>query len=283
MPTPDRALTSGICYPVPFVEAGSMWTPPSNRYGRRGAEKGYNPNAPARIIHWCLLQSHQGNRRGAAAHTAMVLSASAATAAQMPPRMRLIFGDSGFFGEPTGYRPLSIKVKPRAGALPTSKRDPAIRLGTIAFLHQVNGNRHLRGTPKTLKHRPHSIRMSRYDCFCYVTTERLTPAAHTTYGQRATKPVEAKNQGWLTSRVMTFGQLTAVSCAVMAYNTVRWMALLSYNDTLKHWEIQTIRTFLIRTAANFCAESSTKVKVPDNHLYPSPWADWLSCVHPLTR
>jgi hypothetical protein len=31
-------------------------------------------------------------------------------------------------------------------------------------------------------------------------------------------------------------------CAVLAYNTARWMALLSGNDTLKRWEPQTIRT-----------------------------------------
>jgi hypothetical protein len=29
-------------------------------------------------------------------------------------------------------------------------------------------------------------------------------------------------------------------CAVLAYNTARWMALLSGNATLKRWEPQTI-------------------------------------------
>lgn len=31
-------------------------------------------------------------------------------------------------------------------------------------------------------------------------------------------------------------------CAVLAYNTVRWMALLSGNDSLQRWEMQTVRT-----------------------------------------
>ena len=38
-------------------------------------------------------------------------------------------------------------------------------------------------------------------------------------------------------------------CAVLAYNTIRWMmALLSDNKQLKRWEVQTVRTYLIRTA-----------------------------------
>jgi hypothetical protein len=35
-------------------------------------------------------------------------------------------------------------------------------------------------------------------------------------------------------------------CAVLAYNTVRWMAQLSGNKTLCEWEPKTLRTYLIK-------------------------------------
>ena len=37
-------------------------------------------------------------------------------------------------------------------------------------------------------------------------------------------------------------------CAVLAYNTVRWMAQLSGNKTLCEWEPETLRTYLIKVA-----------------------------------
>jgi hypothetical protein len=37
-------------------------------------------------------------------------------------------------------------------------------------------------------------------------------------------------------------------CAVLAYNTVRWMAQLSGNKTLCEWEPKTLRTYLIKVA-----------------------------------
>ena len=92
------------------------------------------------------------------------------------------------------------------------------------------------------------------DYFCYVTTERLTPwQAHKRYGERATCETwldEAKNQ--MAMAHIKSGNFVASSlifqCAVLAYNTIRWMALLSDNKQLKRWEVQTVRTYLIRTA-----------------------------------
>ena len=66
-------------------------------------------------------------------------------------------------------------------------------------------------------------------------------------------------------------------CAVLAYNTMRWMALLSGHEGLQHWEIQTIRTFLIRTAGQLLrGGNQLKVKLPDNHLHQIPWSHWLN-------
>lgn len=121
-----------------------------------------------------------------------------------------------------------------------------------------------------------------YDYFCYVTAERLTPwQAHTTYGQCATCETwldKVKNQMGL-AHIKSHDFMASsllFQCAVLAYNTVRWMALLSGNDTLKRWKIQTIRTFLVRTAGQLLRGGShLKVKVPDNHLHTEPWADWL--------
>jgi hypothetical protein len=65
-------------------------------------------------------------------------------------------------------------------------------------------------------------------------------------------------------------------CAVLAYNTIRWMALLSDNDQLKRWEIQTVRTYLIRTAGKLLTRSNQlRLKVPDQHLHENPWKAWL--------
>ncbi len=37
-------------------------------------------------------------------------------------------------------------------------------------------------------------------------------------------------------------------CAVMAYNTLRWIAIMGSSQTLRQWEPETIRTYLVREA-----------------------------------
>ena len=81
-----------------------------------------------------------------------------------------------------------------------------------------------------------------YDDFCYVTTEPLTPwQAHRSYGQRATCETwieEAKNHVGLAHLKTSDFLANAVlfQTAVLAYNTLRWMALLSGNRQLRQWE-----------------------------------------------
>ncbi len=121
-----------------------------------------------------------------------------------------------------------------------------------------------------------------YDYFCYVTTERLTPwKAHKRYGERATCETwldEAKNQ--MAMAHIKSGNFVASSlifqCAVLAYNTIRWMALLSGNKQLKRWEVQTVRTYLIRTAGKLLTGGKQlRLNVPNQHLHADPWEAWL--------
>jgi hypothetical protein len=72
--------------------------------------------------------------------------------------------------------------------------------------------------------------VARYEAFCYVTSEPLSPwPAHRTYGQRATSETwieEAKNQMGL-AHLKTdhfLANAALFQCAVLAYNTLRWMA-----------------------------------------------------------
>jgi len=58
-------------------------------------------------------------------------------------------------------------------------------------------------------------------------------------------------------------------CAVLAYNTLRWMALMSANATLQRWEPQTVRTFLIRVAGKpLTGANPLRIKLPQHHFHP---------------
>ena len=121
-----------------------------------------------------------------------------------------------------------------------------------------------------------------YDYFCYVTTETLTPwQAHKKYGERATCETwieEAKAQMGL-GKIRTdkfLANAALFHCAVLAYNTVRWMAQLSGNKTLCQWEPETLRTYLIRVAGKLLTgNNQLRVKTPVDPLYPKEWDDWV--------
>jgi hypothetical protein len=122
-----------------------------------------------------------------------------------------------------------------------------------------------------------------YDYFCYVSTENLTPwQTHKKYGERATCETfieEAKGQMGLGHlRTDSFLANAALfQCAVLAYNTLRWMALLSGNSTLLQWEPESIRTYLVRTAGKLLIGArQLLIKTPDCHLYPKIWDDWVA-------
>ena len=127
-----------------------------------------------------------------------------------------------------------------------------------------------------------------HDAFCYVTTEAFTPwLAHHTYGPRATSETwieEAKGQMGL-AHLKTGDFLANVAlfqCAVLAYNTARWMALMSGNATLQRWEPQTLRTHLIRVAGKLLTGAKQlRIKLPEQYLHPSVWDDWFALSEPM--
>lgn len=66
-------------------------------------------------------------------------------------------------------------------------------------------------------------------------------------------------------------------CAVLAYNTLRWMAMMSGSPTLRQWEPETVRTYLVRVAGKLLTGNrQLTVKTPKNHLYPQAWNDWVA-------
>ena len=116
-----------------------------------------------------------------------------------------------------------------------------------------------------------------YDSFCYVTNLSLTPwETHQTYGKRATCEgwiEEAKNQmGLAALRTDEFQANAALfQCAVLAYNLVRWMALLSGDEQLRRWEMQTVQTFLLRVAGKLaCGSRQLTLKTFKEHLHALP-------------
>jgi hypothetical protein len=125
--------------------------------------------------------------------------------------------------------------------------------------------------------------MQEYDYFCYVTTEKHNPwQAHKTYGARATCETwieESKGQMGL-GKIRTNSFLANAAlfhCAVLAYNTLRWMAVLSNNPVLRQWEPETIRTYLVRVAGKLLTgNNQLTIKTPDNHLYSKEWDDWVA-------
>jgi len=126
------------------------------------------------------------------------------------------------------------------------------------------------------------LKIKSYDYFCYVVSEGLTPwQTHKRYGERTTSETwieEAKNQMAL-SHIKTDSFLANAAlfqCAILAYNAVKWMALSSGDSTLLRWEIQTVRTFLIRVAGKLITGSrQLKLKVPERCLYPQQWKSWV--------
>ena len=127
------------------------------------------------------------------------------------------------------------------------------------------------------------LETTEYDYFCYVTTEALSPwQTHKKYGERATCETwieESKGQmGMGKIRTASFLANAALfHCAVLAYNTLRWMAIMSGSRTLRQWEPETIRTYLVRVAGKLLTgNGQLTVKTSDNHLYPKVWDDWVA-------
>ena len=127
------------------------------------------------------------------------------------------------------------------------------------------------------------LEVKRYSYFCYVTTDKdLTPwEVHKKYGKRATCETwieEGKNQvaiGNIKSQSFVTSSIL-FQCTIIAYNTFRYMGLVSGNKKLQQWEPETIRTYLIKTAGKLLTGSrQLKMITPITHYYSQEWEAWL--------
>ncbi len=280
-------------------------------YGNQeGAAKGYNPHKRGAKSYHPLLafctetkEILQGWFRTGSAYTSNgIVEFMRQLLAELPHYQRIIFrADSGFFvGELLefldslghGYL-IKVKLKNLAQQLMAQHWSPVRgQRGweQCEFQYQAKGWSRPRfflavriARPSKPSPQDEMLEKIEYDFFCYVTTEPLTPwQAHKCYGERATSETwieEAKSQlGMAQIKTSEFIANAALfQTAILAYNTLRWMALLSGNRTLQQWEPESIRTFLVQIAGKLrTGGNQLRLQLPRLHLYPQQWEDWLA-------
>jgi len=221
-------------------------------------------------------------------------------AAHLPNSTRLIFrGDSGYFvgalldwldARGDGYL-IKVKLKGLVGLLEAKQWSPVAghrHWEQTQFAHRCGTWSQTRTFVAVRRAKDEDNRQGKllnlqtYDYFCYVTTEGFTPwQAHKKYGKRATCETwidEAKNQmGMAHIKTKDFLASAALfQCAVLAYNTVRWMALVSGDKQLMRWEMASIRAFVVRMAGKLvCGSRQMTLKTPADLLHAKPWQSWL--------
>jgi len=63
-------------------------------------------------------------------------------------------------------------------------------------------------------------------------------------------------------------------CAVLAYNLLKWMALLT-GGVIQQWEVKTMRLWLIRVAGKLAKGSRQLIlKLPERFLHQEEWRAW---------
>jgi hypothetical protein len=281
-------------------------------YGKQeGAEKGYNPHKRGALSYHHRLafcketkEILQGWFRCGSAYTSNgIVEFMKQLLAHLPKKIRIIFrGDSGFFDgalidflEARGHGYL-IKVKLKGLVeLLEGKKWTAVSghpdWEQCEFEHACKDWKRARRfvavriekEDKEVKKKKKSQKEeTSYDYFCYVLSENFTPwQTHKKYGERATCETwidEGKNQMAL-AHIKTdnfIANAALFQCAILAYNTVKWMSLLSGDSTLMRWEIQTVRAFLIRAAGKLLIGSrQQRLKVPEDCLFPKQWDAWV--------
>jgi hypothetical protein len=277
---------------------------------QEGATKGYNPKKKGALSYHpqlaFLVESKEiiqaWFRTGSAYTSNGIVEFVKQLLAHLPNRMRIIVrADSGYFDGALldlldafghGYL-IKVKLKNLVSLL-TQQQWTAIagqpdweqctfdyRCGDWQATRRFVAVR--QRLPKKESPQLELLETTEYDYFCYVTTEALTPwQTHKKYGERATCETwieESKGQmGMGKIRTSSFLANTALfHCAVLAYNTLRWMSIMSGSTTLRQWEPETIRTYLVRVAGKLLTgNGQLTVKTPDNHLYPQVWDDWVA-------
>ncbi len=277
---------------------------------QEGAAKGYNPGRRGAlsyhpIIAFCcetkeILQAWL--RTGNAYTSNGIVEFMKQLLAHLPNRTRVVFrGDSGFF---VGHLLALLESRKHGYLVKVKLRNLVELLGKQTWTpipnhpgwEQCEFEHECAGWGKTRRfvavrvekeakpsEQQELFENKHYDYFCYVTTEPLCPwDAHKEYGKRATCETwieESKAQmGMGHIRTSEFLANAALfQCAVLAYNVVRWMALLSSNAKLRQWEITTIRVFLVRVAGKLLTGGRQLIlKTPANLLYQKEWSAWVA-------
>jgi len=280
-------------------------------YGsQEGASKGYNPHKRGAVSYHPLLafcvetkEILQGWLRCGNAYTSNgIVEFTKQLLAHLPNRTRILFrGDSGFFVGALldlldqgghGYL-IKVKLKGLKKLLSTQQWEPVPGHSgweQCTFFHQCTTWSTARLFVAVRQEKPADTKkpatlfeIKEYDYFCYVVTDNDDPwQVHKQYGKRATCETwieEAKNQMALAHIKTDDFRANSVlfQSAILAYNTVRYMALLSGNSILGRWEPATIRTFLVRMAGKFTSGSrQLKLAVPERMLYAPQWDAWVA-------
>jgi hypothetical protein len=304
-----RAGVSNVCVrPCKIIDVDSTT---KTVYGsQEGAVRGYNPHKRSAVSYHPLLafcvetkEILRGWLRSGNAYTSNgIIEFTKQLLVHFPKRTRILFrGDSGFFvGElfdlldkyGHGYL-VKVKLK-RLVRLLSSQQWESVpgQAGweQCVFMYQCATWSTARQFVAVRREKPSDpakpttlFDIKEYEYFCYVSTDSDDPwAVHKQYGQRATCETwieEAKNQTAL-AHIKTddfWANSVLFQSAILAYNTIRWMALLSNNTVLRRWEPGTVRTFLIRMAAKFTTGSRRqKLTVPDRMLYSRQWDAWVA-------
>lgn len=279
-------------------------------YGKQeGAVKAYNPHKKGALCYHPLLafctstkEIMQGWFRTGNAYTSNgIVEFMKQLLAQLPDSQRIFLrGDSGFFAGALldyldslghGYL-IKVKLKNLVALLSSQQWQPikgkpgweqcefwyhAGDWKASRFLVAVRQKK-----PRTYSPQKGLFEEQDYDYFCYTTTANYTPwEAHKVYGKRATSETwieEAKSQlGLAHLKTDCFLANAALfQAAILAYNTLRWMALISNNRQLKQWEPESIRVHLICVAGKLLTGGNQiHIVVPQEHLHARPWEDWL--------
>ncbi|WPD22534.1 MAG: IS1380 family transposase [Candidatus Electrothrix scaldis] len=280
-------------------------------YGsQQGAAKGFNPHKRGAksyhpLLAFCAESKEilQGWLRCGNAYTSNgIVEFTKQLLAHLPNGTRILFrGDSGFFVgalldllDQYGHSYL-IKVKLKGLVTLLSKQSWEPVPGQAGweqciFFHKCTTWSSTRLFVAVRREKPADpakpatlFEMKEFDYFCYVVSEIADPwQVHKRYGQRATCETwieEAKNQTALV-HIKTedfWANSVLFQAAILAYNTIRWMALLSGNAVLRRWEPGTIRTFLVRVAGKYTTGGrQQKLFVPERMLYSTQWDDWVA-------
>lgn len=121
-----------------------------------------------------------------------------------------------------------------------------------------------------------------YQYLCYSTNWILPPMLiHEGYKKRTyceNLIEEVKNQSAFLKMCTNdfWANEILMQCSILCINLLHWLRASSNNQTLKKWEVKTIRTFILRTAAKMVLRSNQiKIRLPKIVLRMRVWKIWI--------